>query len=172
MNLTKSHKQAFVRAVMNDVPKVDYAKQLQDKIMAILVRTLPQEIQEVCKNKKLVDHLMYSYVNCFGTSFSMRGLTQNITEGKLERITTADEWSELCAINRLYDDQIRTIKELERDLTGSVEGVRTLKQLQNLFPEMVKYMPSQIERTNNLPATNVVSALVQAGWPKDGNNKT
>lgn len=173
MNLTKSHKQAFVRAVMNDVPRTDYAQQLRDKIEAIIVRNLPKEIQEIRKNGKLVHHLEGKTIYALGVNFYLRGTVESYGEPSLMQFATESEWSELVEWSRLMKEQDRNRTVLERDLTGSVEGVRTLKQLQNLFPEMVKYMPSQIERTNNLPATNVVSALVQAGWPKGGEqNKT
>lgn len=43
------------------------------------------------------------------------------------------------------------------------------KQIINLeerFPEFVKYLPSEITKVSNLPADNsLIAALTKAGWP-------
>lgn len=164
MDLNSSHKKAFVSAVLKDVPEVDYAQQLRDNIESIIVRNLPKEIQEMRKNKSLACYLTGRAVYAFDVGVHIVGVLENYGKPSIEKFSTPDEWLELNNIYNLKGKQDFNRKVLERELTASVSGVRTLKQLQKLFPELVKYMPNQIEAVDNLPATNVISKLVSSGW--------
>jgi hypothetical protein len=63
-------------------------------------------------------------------------------------------------------ERAKAHRKLKEKLENSMRGIRTLKQLQEAFPKLVKYMPEKPGKTANLPAvTGIVEALEALGWP-------
>lgn len=53
MRLTKYLKEAFVRAAMDDVPKIDYQEKIISMIIAEAVRQLPPKVRAIYNDKSL-----------------------------------------------------------------------------------------------------------------------
>ena len=61
MRLTKSDKEAFVRAVMDDVPQADYSEQVRSKLNAWGLESLPEEMRPLAK--KYPDYFKAHYIS-------------------------------------------------------------------------------------------------------------
>ena len=160
MRLDKYTKSSIVRAIMNDVPKVDKVKR-RLAVQAAIVKAMSPDVRKVFKNTP--GALATSYVgDVIDTdSYSSRSITVgDVTEAKLEEIL------------KPYKEEDNAIYDARRKLCAIVEGCSTLKQLQTLLPEFKQYMPTEAAPTEaaptkNLPAVaNMVSDLSKLGWPK------
>lgn len=157
MKLTRTLRQAFVRAVIGDVPKIDYLTQACDTAMKFGVAGLPGDVKAIYKvapefiaiQKAYVSHLGYVY-------FPGK---DNLTDKQQAEL---DQLSDKAAAQR------EAHRELEEKLIGVANSVQTVKALKELLPEFAKYMPDETGSTMNLPAiaiANVVADFVKAGWP-------
>jgi hypothetical protein len=155
MKLNKFQKASIVKAIMNDVPKVDKtARRLA--VQAAIVKAMSPNVRKVFK--ECPGALATSYVGDVvdTDSYSSRSITVgDVTEKQLEEIL------------KPYKEEDNAVYDARRKLCAIVEGCSTLKQLQTLLPEFVDYMPTEAAPTKNLPAVaNMVADLSKLGWPK------
>lgn len=188
MRLTKAQKEAFVRGVMQDVPRVDNEDQIR-KLLCDEVRksALPE-----------INHLAESYENLFQTGFAEVAVsprrkgefsTYRQTQHLQVQLPPHQElWRNWYTMSALAEEGIisQALKEqlevlytehqlnkevresLEVKLINSIANCTTDKQLKELYPEFAKYVPGEEPKTGNLPAlANIVTDFVKAGWPKD-----
>lgn len=161
MKLTKSDREAFVAAVMNDVPKIDYDERAQKLATELLLESYPAAIQKVYADKELRTYLQNSYIGMPDCLSSFYGPS---TESKS---FYTDE--RLKAIAEEAQAQSQARRTLRESLTGIIGACSTLKQAQERLPEFEKYLPTDRGGSGltNLPAiSNVVAELTKAGWPK------
>lgn len=164
MKLTKADREAFVNAVMNDVPIVDYDEMAQKLVREHIVSLMPAKIRAVYEDKKVVTYLDTQYVHMPGCldSFRMPGVYDFKVVGELR---------EKCeALAALKNTQYESRYHLQGQIAGVIQSCSTLKQAMERLPEFIEYLPADRDGTGmaNLPAiSNVVAELVQAGWPKD-----
>jgi hypothetical protein len=155
MRLDKHTKSSIVKAIMNDVPKVDKVKR-RLAVQAAIVKAMSPDVRKVFKSNP--GALMTNYVgDVIDTdSYSSRSITVgDVTDKQLEEIL------------KPYKEEDNAVYDAQRKLRAIVEGCSTLKQLQTLLPEFVDYMPTEAAPTKNLPAVaNMVSDLSKLGWPK------
>lgn len=156
MNLTKLHKQAIVRAIMQDTPPLDRAK-WSEEIKAAIVKAMSPEVRKLHKtNPSALRIASVPYVNQY------RHWSDEIPVGDV----TKEQIKEIIAP---YEAQYREQQDMENKLKAAFEGIRTLKQAETTFPEFKKYYPTEAQPTKNLPAlANVVAGLSKLGWPKGG----
>lgn len=164
MRLTNNDKDAFVRAVLDDVPYVDYSEQARKLVMKPLISLLPGIVQQAYKENPewiktarvgLPSHLQDFYGPALGY----------VSYGNFP-----DELKEqLAELSDAAKEQSNTRKTLEDKVTGLINSVTTLKAALKNFPEFAKYLPADRDAagTVNLPAANVIADLTNAGWPKD-----
>jgi hypothetical protein len=166
MKLNKFHKQAIVRSIMADVPKVDKDKRRAAiqaevvKLMSPAVRKIYNTIPSALR-KQHVGDLIYN-----GTNWNERDI---IAGDVAEKDIIAGDVAEkdIKAICEPYKAEDETRYKAERSLAGVVEACSTLKQLKERLPEFTKYYPTEEAPTANLPAlANVVADLSKLGWPK------
>ena len=166
MRLTRSDKDAFVRAVMDDVPQIDY-----DEIAAGIAReairaSLPKTVADaVSKHSECFDTMIVSL------PYGIRNIHVRATSGggfdELKRLPRG--WDELEAFAKDKKTQDARLSALESKVRSVIEACSTLKQALERLPEFEKYLPKERDGTgvSNLPAiANVVSDLTAAGWPK------
>lgn len=158
MKLTNTDRNAFIRAVMDDVPVEDFRQQAHDLAQRHFVSTMPAKLRAVYNDKKLRDRLKAEHVSV--------GKLWGYFYGGHEKVPP----SLLADVSALMDKQRQQderLKELRNTLTGTVNGITTRKRLIEVLPEFAKYAPADIAVTPNLPVVaNVVTAFVRAGWPK------
>lgn len=157
MKLTKIHKQAIVRAIMQDTPPIDKVARAE-AIKAAIIKAMSPEVRKLYKAKP-----------------------EALRTRSVEYADGMRDWAGDCVVGDVTKEQIAQIvepyKKQEQDrwdmgqkLKAAFEGINTLKQAIATFPEFKKYYPTEAEPTKNLPAlANVMADLTKLGWPK---NKT
>lgn len=148
MKLTKYDKEVFIRAVMADVKGHD-AKKIREDIQTAMVAAMSPEVQAIYATHPKA--LREGYVTNVIADYN----AVHVVFGDADEGEVVKPWREA---NKARD-------KCKRDLESAIKGITTLKKLQDSFPELVKYMPTENEATNNLPAlSNVVANLVKIGW--------
>lgn len=162
--LTKTMRQAIVRAVMADIPKVDYFEKERIIKERAAYRQMPLEVKAVYDKPGL-----HKYLSEGSESTSLqtikgrhayqyfRGCPDIIALNEKER-------TEIGALQKRMHEQERSRAAAEGSLSSSLEGFTTVKALRDAMPELAKYLPNESEPTKNLPAvTGVVDILKAAG---------
>ena len=165
MKLTKSDREAFVKACLDDVPSVDYHEVARTKAMAWAKARMPDCVAKTYE-------LDTNWINTVWVP--MPGSICDVylpVIGEHDCIEKLDPdfWKELNELNVKNREQSKTQQKLREELTGAIAQCSTLKQAQERLPEFVKYLPADRsgERMVNLPVANLISHLTAAGWPKD-----
>lgn len=163
MRLNKHHKQAFVIAVVQDIPTVDYDEQAQKLVRDALFQKMPLEIQVIYENKKLREWLVTNHIRMPGSLSSL--WTQHVGSHN----PPAEINDQLEELARLKQEQTAKVRVIAQKVGGLINSVSTRKQALELMPEFEKYLPKETGSTGvtNLPAIqNTVAELVHMGWPK------
>jgi hypothetical protein len=155
MKLSKYTKEAIVRAIFADLPKIDKSKR-KTEIQANIVKLMSAECQVVYNRTPRALKTKY-----LGDVISHDGY-----HAREVFIGDADEKKidQLCEVY-VTEDEAR--EKARRQLSAAVMGYTTLNALKKAFPEFEKYLPTEDAPTKNLPAlANVVADLSKLGWPK------
>lgn len=154
MKLTKLHKEAIVRAIMQDTPAHDRIK-WADEIKAAIIKAMSPEVRKLYKTKpSALRTASVPYTNQY------RQWGDDMPVGDV----TKEQIKEIVAP---YEKQVNERRDMENKLKHAFEGINTLKQALTAFPEFKKYYPTEMEPTKNLPAlANVMADLTKLGWPK------
>lgn len=166
MKLTKTHKEAFIRAVLADLPEVDYRAVAHKLLQDFAYSKMPKEAQAVFDNKDIRHYLVgnswhLSYVGYI----AYVGLSANNSESngvEKEQLIT-----NLKAVEAQAEEQFKNKERIEEKLRAVIAGCNTLKSALARLPEFEKYLPKEIEGTQSVPAiTDLVVSLASLGWPK------
>ena len=164
MNLNKYDKQAFVTAVMDDVPCVDYDEQAKKLVHDWALTQMPKEVLAVYKKHPAWFKTEYTYMpgglsDTFIPHQDGRRVVQN---------DAPELWAKLVELGVAAETQNDNMRDLRLRLEATIESCRTLKQAKERLPEFEKYLPTERGTTGctNLPVANLVADLMQAGWPK------
>lgn len=166
MRLTKSDKEAFVRAVMDDVPQIDYDEIVRSKVHAWALSVMPDEVRTA-----YLKYPEYIETYCVSTPRWCTSVYAPVPAHVHDLATRAPElWEELIKLGEQKKEQTALHNSLEVKVTGLIETCSTLKRAKELLPEFVKYLPADRDTNGvlaNLPVANTVTDLMLAGWPKD-----
>lgn len=163
MKLNNSDRDAFVNAVMDDVPQVDYSAQARKLVLDAAAAKLPPKVRALWNDKDL-----RSFVRCDKWVRTPFGL-DSVHIPPVEGAVTPQLQSELENLAVLAQEQRTARRELERKVRATIISCSTLNQAKERLPEFEKYLPVDRGSTGtvNLPAVaNVVADLTKAGWPK------
>lgn len=160
MKLTSNIRSAFVRAVMDDVPRVDYQAQAQKILTDEAVAQLPPKIRAIYNDPSLRHFVAKKQVYSIGQYCYVPGPEYERTEAAGAKI------KELQA---QHDEQSGKHTELRNKIRAIADTSSTRKQLVDKLPEFEKYLPpDERAAAQSLPlVANVVAEFVKAGWPKD-----
>lgn len=164
MKLTKYDRESFVRAVMDDIPKIDYMEQVRAIVLEDSIKQLPTKLQDAARDEKCKSFLeMTSYYGRdFGNSFSAFGHRYSSFAPSKDAMKRIDE------LTRLYMAQKAKRDAVEAKLTATIQACSTLKVAIERLPEFVTYLPEDRSPAPGayLPAVaNLVSDLATLGWP-------
>lgn len=168
MKLTKYIREAFIKSVLNDVPKEDYQEQIKKIILEEAVKNLPAPVAEIYKDSILRGYIRLSYFRDYGVSLfvpdSGKDTMTNIQYSEEARKVLNELQAKSKAQREMLDN-------LETKLRTVTYGCNTYKQLLERIPEFAKYLPEGTPSPSaNLPAvTNLITDFVKAGWPKKAN---
>ena len=165
MRLNKHHKNAFVEAVLQDLPATDYDEIAQKLVLNAMVERMPAKVRAVYDDKDVRHWLRNEWM-------SMPGSLQNFyCVGDSDRGEVPGELKErLLELSQLKREQASKKDAFGQKIRAAIDSCQTRKQALELLPEFEKYLPKDTTGTgvSNLPAiNNLVAELVQAGWPKD-----
>jgi hypothetical protein len=161
MKLTKTDREAFVRAVMNDVPMIDYNEEAGVLAMKHLVAALPSAVRTLWNDNTLRG---YVKVRTYFMNYPLCSVIGPEGEFSAALVAQIDTLAAAMSNQRADRDVLR-----ERIAT-MIGGCSTLAQATKALPEFVKYLPTERDATGatNLPAiSGVVADLTKAGWPKE-----
>lgn len=162
MKLTNSIRDAFIKAAMSDVPKVDYQAQAtelaKDWISSQMAAIFPGV--DLTKAEPWLEQKSLYMPGNLKCPYTFAPDYYHLkTDSKL--------WAKLVEMEKKLQDQDRKREALEEQLRGCAYSVTTVKALADLLPEFAHYLPSEATPAKMLPATTgVVSAFHAAGWPK------
>lgn len=168
MKLTNVIRDAFVHAVMDDVPSTDYDTQMRDLAVKKAIDRLPKKIQEAWKSEATRQFIKTGgiYVN--------HKMVQGIPgadswNGFIGEEPPKDWFADLNELEALASKQAEERSELEQKVHAVAYSCTTRKALLEQLPEFEKYLPAEAPKASNLPAVaNLVTDLLKAGWPKGG----
>ena len=173
--LNESMRQAFVKSVLDDTPKVDYAEQRRKLIQDFLVDLAPPEILKMYKNPKLKVYMRPDNVT-YETGIGRRSswswgkfwLVPDIDGGSTYEIKDAKLLVQLTTVDTADREQDQQREALRKKLEATIAAFNTVKQARDAMPEFHKYLPDPEAATcKTLPAiTGLVADLMKAGWPK------
>src|SRR5574343_368289 len=148
MRLTKTDKEAFVKAVMLDVPKIDYEEQLRKAITAKWEAMLPADLGEW--RRKYPDRFKSEYI------YNAKVIGPVHPSEHRDIMGSPD----ILALYNSVKEQAGTREELREKLYIVIRSCVTLEQAQERLPEFAKYLPADRDGTgvSNLPAVAGVVA--------------
>ena len=168
MRLTETHRSAFVRAAIQDVPS-DF-KNLEAEAHKLVVQDsidqLPKQLVFATADKNLSIYLHrtnhwfrnspFSSVYVFSQERGDYTMSDKVSK-------KAMELSEKARATR------QMISDLESKLESVAKSCTTRKQLAELLPEFEKYLPADTPAASrSVPAiANLVTDFTKAGWPKE-----
>lgn len=164
MRLTNFLRDAFVRAAMADVPKVNYQEQAEKIAREFMKKEFARVFPKIDMNGEANDWLEKSSLEMPGSLGRIYTITPSYGYLKNKPV-----WEELTALAKLHTEQNQKHKDLEHRLQGVAYACNTRKQLVEALPEFEAYLPAEeAKAAQNLPAlANVLSDFVKAGWPKN-----
>lgn len=162
MRLSKAIKDQIVRAIMADVPNVDYRQQARCLIREYNIGRLPKEVRALIgtKNEPFIRTNYQSFAGAFQLG-SFQVFWTN--EGDLN-IDCKETSRKLIALCEKHNQQASERKQLKAKLEATLINISTLKRAIEVLPEFEKYFPSEKAPTPNLPATKeLVDSFRNAG---------
>lgn len=165
MRLNKYHKDAFVEAVLQDLPATDYDEVAQKLVRDAIVERMPAKVRAVYDDKDVRHWLRNEWTLMPGSLQNFHCVSgSNIGEvpGELKE--------RLIELSQLKREQTSKKDAFGHKIRAAIDSCQTRKQALELLPEFEKYLPKDTTGTgvSNLPViNNLVAELVQAGWPKD-----
>ena len=157
MRLTNYMREAFIRAALDDVPRVDYREQMQVAATKAAVDFLPPKVRAIYDDKELRDYLNTTYIE----QFCVPGINAG-QELKLAVKAAIKPALALAAAQQQRDDDLR------RKIKACAYAAATRAALVKMLPEFERYLPADDQAAcRTLPVVaNVVAEFVKAGWPK------
>ena len=151
MKLTNYLREAFVRSVMQEIPKPDYDK-LRAELQTALYAAMSADVRRVYrKNPKA---LAKEYTHFRGD------------RGNHGYIVGDADFKQMFG---LFDQPNVARFEFQRKLEAAVKGFTTVKQLRDAYPELAHHLPDENKATASLPAqANLVAEMVALGWTPKG----
>jgi hypothetical protein len=167
--LTTYARNAFISAVMDDVPHVDYNEQAREKVQKFALSKLPVGVATALK---AYPDWFQVQVQVYAT---LPGVLANCMvahkdRNEFDKLLKADKklWAELEGMAKAAGAQSDVRNALRQKVKGLAYSCTTVKALAERAPEFAKYIsgaPTPEDRT--VPVVqNIVADLVAAGWPK------
>lgn len=164
MRLTNFLRDSFVRAAMNDVPKINYEEQAQKIARDFMKKEFARIFPKIDINGEANQWLEKCSLDMPGSLGLLYTVNPHYAYLKDKPV-----WEELKTLADLHAEQNKKHRDLQDRLTSVACACTTRKQLLEALPEFEAYLPAEeAKAAKNLPAVaNVLSDFVKAGWPKN-----
>ncbi|WP_295986379.1 Nmad5 family putative nucleotide modification protein [uncultured Variovorax sp.] len=166
MKLTNVIRSSFVRAAMQDVPKVEYEEKIRAAAEKAVLAALPNAIREAWLNDATKPYIESTHRSFGDVTVYVPG-KHRYGSTALPSISATHQ-AEIDELLKARDKQNRTRLNLEKKLHSAAASVTTRKALAEMLPEFQKYLPADAAAAcKTLPAVqNIVADFTKAGWPK------
>lgn len=163
--LTKAIREGIVDAIMQDIPRIDYAEKARMLLQEEAVETLPPKIREIYDDEKLREYLAEGnrYLRIFG---GIRVATDRYS-------MSAGSKEVIGMFTNLHEEQVNSRRSMRNALLGLFNAVDTFDQALKKLPEFAVYI-KRFDTTptfdaSNLPVANIIPQLTNLGWkqPED-----
>jgi hypothetical protein len=197
MRLSKTHKRAIVRKIMEDIPRKDYGQIINDIVQAKAYDLMPNVVKAVYDNKDTRGFVCRVHCAAYGEHvgsvgpiywMSIDGYHLNINrahyhsnDSDLTKKLLEDIKSPVEKAMRRAEEQGRSRRSMEQKLTTMLAGITTLRQAKTLLEEELhKYLPVEPPKDEAQKAAQASTALVpyvvanlrEMGWPKEDQQPT
>ena len=160
MRLNHNDKRAFVRAVMADVPQVDYHEQIDAAVRAFAAKRIPLGLEKFYAKSPEIFSSPSVYLEDVGENINWPVAAGNCPLKDITKLVKP--------LFEANDKQTAELRAAQRKLELSILGMRTRGSVVKNFPELEKYLPAAPQAADrSLPvASSVVTDLLKLGWPK------
>lgn len=159
MRLTKAMKEEIVSSILRDVPKVDHTDKIVSLVQQYAYDSLPEELRAVPRA------ILHEYLSS-GTVWNCRdnlGIETSIhvITGKFK--LKLELYPELVKLVEEQKAAKEARSELKRTLINNIYTISTVKQFEQRYPELVKYLDKPVVHAG-LPTFPLTDMLTKAGW--------
>ena len=167
MRLTNFLREAFVRAAMQDVPKIDYQEQAHKYAREVIKAKFKEAFPEL--NYDTVAKTGWFKDSHISLPYHISNIHVPVSCGSTMLSSDPKVWAQLEEFSKLVQEEQAKINARRSKLEGVALACTTRKQLLEALPEFEQYLPAEeAKAAKNLPAVaNVLSDFVKAGWPKN-----
>lgn len=162
MRLTKAMKEEIVSSILRDVPKVDHTDKIVSLVQGYAYDSLPDELKAVPK-AILIEYLDPGTVwNCrdnLGIETSIQVITDKF-KFKIEL------YPELVKLVEEQKAAKEARNELNRTLINNIYAISTVKQFEQRYTELVKYLDKPVVHAGLL-TSQLTDMLTNAGWTQN-----
>ena len=162
MKLTNYIRDAYIKAIMADVPTVDYNEQAEKMARDHIKRMFAKDFPKI-KIEDVAQWLCRGSINLPGNLAAIYDVRISY-----DCLKATEVWGPLSEMAKEHDKQAAQRNALRSQLKSAAYSCTTSKQLRELLPEFDKYLPAEEEKTlRTLPAVaNIMAEFSKAGWPK------
>lgn len=154
--LTQGLRSLLAARILEDTPKVDYEKQIQDYVNQAARKQLPLHLQ--AEEDQVYLERVY---------FSKFGLYVLNSQYK----PTEEEIAHVGGLEDLWGAQTELRQTARRYTLAFLNSLAYVEDIKEQAPEFVKYLPVEEKPPVNLPAVQLKDRLVALGWPKSDAGK-
>ena len=170
MRLTNTLRKAFVHAVMDDVPSVDYQEQARELMNKAAEQNLPDALKRAIALDPSIRDWIESRFHHVG-KYPLSGMFLLGTREALDQLDKDEALQQkLQVLSDALAEQNKCRSQLQEKMEGIAASCTTRKQLLEALPEFEQYLPEEIAASSrSVPAlANLLADLTAAGWPKQG----
>ena len=174
MKLTNYMRDAFIRAVMADVPAEDtkgFEAEVHKLVLDDALSKCPPQVRALWNDPKTQPWVSTNYIGFSDRTHGAYFSSLVVPSANRDNYSMSDKVVEKVKVIGVQKKAVVESRlELERKLRAVAHSVTTRKLLAEALPEFEKYLPADQEKAvRSLPVVaNVVSDFVKAGWPKGG----
>lgn len=183
MQLSKTHKEQIVNAILKDVPEVDYSKLIREYLQAEAVKLMPPEVRAVYDNVELRRFLgsvqtsvSAPHYSAYDVIFFCGDSDHPVTYSPTLYLSKPSWNNRLSPLVKTFMDnvtvhvtelavkageQAKARDSMRQKLQTMLAGIRTLKQAKTLLePELHKYLPVEPPKDPAQKALQASTAVV------------
>lgn len=168
MRLTKDQKDLFVHHVMQDVPEVDYLEPFKKAVQADMVDTASPALKAALLNPE-VRAMLLNGTRAYSHPSGYYSFTSHMSS-----VACYDGYKPSDLVLKKLDQIVKQFHtqniaraELEKKIYSQINSCSTLATAKVRLSEFADYLPSEGEKTANLPAVvDLVDDFKKAGWPE------
>lgn len=169
--LNQSHKEAFVRGVLADTPRVDYNDELRKLLAKEAMKFLPTQVAAALKDPNFEGRFSsnaYASLSQWG-AWNTSCYVEAVTQEELGKAVTKCE-PKLKEMALLAKAQQSEMDKLREKVKALIWGFSTADAAHKALPEFVKYLPPLLAPVSRVVpavvAANTLAELMEKGWPK------